>query len=132
MSTPTSASSAAALGDGFAIGLSSLCLVHCLALPLAASLLPVAGAWAEAEWVHMALLLVAAPVSLWTLAVSAGRSWPVLGVAAAGLALLAAGALEFPSHAWETPVTVAGGLVLAAAHVLNWRRRGVRCAVGHD
>lgn len=123
--------SSAAVGDGFAIGLSGLCLIHCLALPVAASLLPVAGAWAEAEWVHWLFALVAIPVSLWTLARPADRSWPILAVALAGLALLVAGALEYPSHELETPVTVAGGLVLALAHVMNWRRRSRTCAVPH-
>ena len=43
---------AATFGDTVAIGLSGLCLAHCLALPIFASLLPIAGAWAEAAWVH--------------------------------------------------------------------------------
>lgn len=122
----------APLGDGFAIGLSGLCLAHCLALPLAASLLPVLGAWAEAEWVHWLFALVAAPVSAWTLMRPAGRSWRVVGLAALGLVLLFAGAAEFPSHELETPVTVAGSLFLAAAHILNWRRRRPCRQEGHD
>lgn len=111
------------LGDSMAIGLSGLCLIHCLALPLIASLLPLAGAWAEAEWVHGLFAAVAAPVSLWTLARPTDRSPKILIVAGAGLAFLFLGAAGWPSHEAETPLTVAGGLLLAAAHVLNWRRR---------
>jgi len=107
-------------GDIAAIGLSSLCLVHCLALPLMASLLPLAGAWAEAPWVHWAFALTAAPISLWALT-RRPAVWP-LGLGAAGLLLLFAGAAEFPGHETETVVTVAGGLLLACAHILNWRR----------
>ena len=57
---------AATFGDTVAIGLSGLCLAHCLALPIFASLLPIAGAWAEAAWVHWLFVGIAAPVSLGT------------------------------------------------------------------
>lgn len=124
------AARSAVLGDGVAIGLSGLCLAHCLALPLAASLLPIAGAWAEAEWVHGLFVAVAAPVSLWTLGRSRSRNLPVVALAVGGLALMVAGAAGFPSHEAETPLTVAGGLLLALAHGLNWRRRRVACR--HD
>lgn len=125
-----SASRSAVVGDSFAIGLSGLCLAHCLALPLAASLLPIAGAWAEAEWVHGLFVAVAAPVSLWTLGRSRSRSLAVLALAIGGLALMVAGAAGVPSHEAETPLTVAGGMMLALAHGLNWRRRLAACR--HD
>ncbi len=104
-------------GDLVAIGLSGLCMIHCLALPLAAALLPMAGAWAEAEWVHWAFALTAAPISLWSLT-RRPRRVPI-GLGLTGLGLLFAGAAEFPSHEAETVVTVAGSLVLVVAHVLN-------------
>ncbi|WP_162953530.1 MerC family mercury resistance protein, partial [Pseudomonas aeruginosa] len=44
--------SASAL-DSSAIALSSLCLLHCLALPLLAAALPLLGRWEQAEWVHV-------------------------------------------------------------------------------
>ncbi|WGM45888.1 hypothetical protein KOAAANKH_00753 [Brevundimonas sp. NIBR10] len=112
-------------GDLVAISLSSLCLVHCLALPLVAGLLPLAGAWAEAPWVHWTFAAFAAPVSAWTLSRPHPRrpAWGAIGLATLGLCLLVAGAAEFPSHALETPITVSGGLLLATAHGLNWRRR---------
>jgi hypothetical protein len=50
--------------DASAVGLSALCLVHCLALPALALLLPVLGFWAQAEWVHVAFVLIAAPVAV--------------------------------------------------------------------
>lgn len=114
---------AAVFGDSFAIGLSGLCLAHCLALPLLVSLLPVAGAWAEAAWVHWLFVLLAAPVSLWTFLHPRTRAWRLIGLAGAGLALLVAGAAGFPTDKLETPLSVAGGLLLASAHLLNWRRR---------
>lgn len=113
------------LGDLAAIGLSGLCMVHCLALPLAAALLPMAGVWAEAEWVHWAFAITATPISLWTLTRGPRRSPLVLAVA--GLAMLFSGAAGFPSHALETPITIVGSLILAAAHALNWGRRPHVC-----
>ena len=116
--------------DLSAVGLSALCLVHCLALPGLALLLPVLGFWAEAEWVHIAFILVAAPVAVLAfidLKAWRPRSWSMIAVAAAGLALMLAGALEFPIAGYERPLTVLGGLLLAGAHVANWRRRGHAC-----
>lgn len=108
--------------DAVSIGLSGLCLAHCLALPVAAAFLPLLGAWSEAEWVHFAFLAAAIPVSATALARSGGwRKAPVAALAIAGLGLLTAGALGWPAETWETGLTVMGGLMLATAHLLNWR-----------
>lgn len=107
-------------GDIAAITLSGLCLVHCLALPVLAVALPILGAWAEAEWIHWLFAALAGPISLW--AIWRGHSrlrWPLLGLAAAGVALLFAGAAGFPDHDYETILTVTGGLIIATAHILN-------------
>lgn len=115
-------------GDTLAISLSGLCLAHCLALPLAAGFLPLLGAWSEAEWVHWAIVALAAPVSLWTLTRPRMKPLSVVtvGLAAPGVALLIAGAAGYPDHDWETPLTVIGGLTLAVAHLINWRRQSHR------
>lgn len=114
---------AATFGDTVAIGLSGLCLAHCLALPIFASLLPIAGAWAEAVWVHWLFVGIAAPVSLGTFLLPKKQAPRLIGLATLGLVLLVAGAAEFPTHESETMLSVMGGLLLAAAHLLNWRRR---------
>ena len=113
--------------DGTAIGLSGLCLAHCLALPVAASSLPLLGAWAEAEWAHAIFIAVAAPiagVALLRPGHGARPSAALVGLGLLGLALLAF-ALLGPA-AYERPITAAGSLSLAAAHLLNWTRRS-RC-----
>jgi hypothetical protein len=82
--------------------------------------------WAEAEWVHALAIGLAAPMSalaLWR----KGQSPAVILLSLAGLSLMALGVAHWPSHEAETPVTVAGSLLLAAAHIVNWRRRH-RCA----
>lgn len=121
MSKPSSA-----LFDASAITLSGLCLLHCLALPLLAAALPLFGAWAEQEWVHMALALMAVPLTslaFW----QAHRMRPLplalRLLAFAGLAGLLAGAVGWPREAWETPITVSGSLMLVAAHLWNGSQR---------
>lgn len=112
--------------DGSAIGLSGLCLAHCLALPVAAALLPVLGAWAEAEWFHVLFVLIAAPLSglaLLRRSPHAERSIWVLALAAIGITLMAAGVFVAGSKAIETAATVVGSLCLASAHLWNWHRR---------
>ncbi|MET4685167.1 MerC domain-containing protein [Brevundimonas faecalis] len=113
-------------GDAAAIGLSTLCMVHCLALPLIAASLPFLGLLAEAPWVHWAFAATAAPIAAWSLSrpMSDGRrNWTLLGLGNLGVVLLFLAAAEWPSHDLETPVTISGGLMLAAAHGLNWRKR---------
>ncbi|MET0337563.1 MAG: MerC domain-containing protein [Caulobacter sp.] len=110
--------------DVSAIGLSGLCLIHCLVLPAVAVALPFLGAWTQAEWVHLLFVALAAPISVIALFRRAAERppTPLLVLAASGLALLALGALGLPSHAVETQLSVAGGLILAAAHTWNLRR----------
>lgn len=110
--------------DGSAIGLSGFCLAHCLALPLAAALLPVLGSWADAEWVHLLVVALAAPIAALAFLRPAGDTGSIAwlrALAASGVALLITGALA--PHALERLLTVAGSLLLASAHIVNWRRR---------
>lgn len=113
------------LFDLSAIGLSGLCLAHCLILPLAAVALPALGAWSRAEWVHGLFVAIAAPLTgfaLWRVHLSHPLPGAMIALAMAGLALLLIGALPWPAAAWETPLTVVGSLCLAATHLWNWRR----------
>lgn len=115
-------------GDAVAIGLSGLCLAHCLALPLIAGFLPLLGVWAEAEWVHWLFVAMAGPVSISTLTRTHRSGLPVglLFLAMLGVGALIAGVLGWPTEADETRITVAGSLMLSTAHLLNWRRTGRR------
>jgi hypothetical protein len=116
--------------DGTAAALSSLCLLHCLLLPVGLGLAPaVSGLSADAlhgpAWVHWGLLLLAAPFSvyaLWRGMDAHGDSLP-WKLALAGFALMAAGALSHGHVISEQLLTVAGGLVVAAAHWRNWKAR---------
>ena len=113
--------------DLCAAGLSTLCLIHCLALPLVASLLPLAAQPVESHLLHQVLVVLAVPVSLrvvWK-ALPGGGNGLFIGVASMGLALLLTAAFVEAASAYEEPITVAGGVLLGSAHLWHWvRQRG--------
>jgi uncharacterized membrane protein len=110
--------------DRGAVGLSMLCLVHCLAFPLVVMALPAMGEILPRQWwVHPVIFALAVPMA--TIALVSGWSdhrdrRPVL-LGGIGLALLGLGLLAAEASAAEVLLTVAGGLIVAAAHLLNWR-----------
>ena len=111
--------------DGFAIGASSLCTLHCLGLPLLFALLPaLANRVDPGESFHLLMLAIALPTSLFALA----RGWRrhggtrPLAAGASGLVMMAVGAVVAHGPAAEAAWTVAGSLMLAGAHMANWRR----------
>ncbi|MEO0881239.1 MAG: MerC domain-containing protein [Pseudomonadota bacterium] len=108
--------------DMAAMGLSGLCLLHCLALPMFISLSPIFGLASE-EWVHGALAIAASAISLSVIAVGRpGRNrLSFVGLAIVGMALLLAAPFVEALHDYETPLTVAGASLLALAHAIRWR-----------
>jgi len=109
--------------DAAGVGLSTLCLVHCLALPLIAATAPFAAQLTEAEWVHRALVALAAPAAILAIApVLAARPLPWIIPVLASLGLSGMAGALFAAHpAMETTLSTLGGVSLASAHVLNWR-----------
>ena len=111
--------------DISAIAVSGLCLVHCLSLPLLSVVLPMAGVFGEAEWLHQ--LFVLAALFITTIAIVQTR--PVEGqrefavIATIALAILLSAAFLEALHDFETILTVAGASLLALAHGLRWQRR---------
>lgn len=107
--------------DALGIGLSGLCMAHCLALPVLLSLAPVL-AWMENEWIHLALASLALMVG-----VSAMRNWVggtrgliLRCLAASGIGLLFLGALADVPELTERAITLAGASLLAVSHALAW------------
>ncbi|MDJ0277462.1 MerC domain-containing protein [Sphingomonas sp. 2R-10] len=110
--------------DGFAVAASLLCLVHCLLLPLLLVALPVlATILIVPEAFHAIAFALAVPTSLVALGAGYRRHRRTLPAALAlmGLALLGTGAFAVDGETVERIVTSIGGVVLAAAHLLNWR-----------
>nr|WP_070960604.1 MerC domain-containing protein [Hyphomonas sp. Mor2] len=111
----------AATVDGLAISLSGLCLVHCLVLPILSAALPIAGVWAETEWLHKAFVVAAIPFSLIRLT-SPSVNAATVALIVSGLWLLTGAAFVEQLHDLETPLTVLGAIMLASGHILGWRR----------
>ena len=110
--------------DLWAAVLSTLCLIHCAALPLLATLLPLAGLLSENETVHRALALLAVPASLCAIGTAwrTKGSWRFIAAALCGLALLLVAAFVEAASAYEEPTTIAGALLLGSAHLWRWVR----------
>ncbi|MEM9937292.1 MAG: MerC domain-containing protein [Pseudomonadota bacterium] len=111
--------------DATALTLSGLCLLHCLALPVLASTLPLFGVMAEAEWLHRAFVLAAVPITGFAI-MQPWRGADYIAfciLALTGISLLVAGAFVEPLEAHETLLTVCGALLVAAAHALRWQRQ---------
>jgi hypothetical protein len=110
--------------DGLAVSASTLCLIHCLVLPVALVAIPTLAAFlAVPEAFHLWVFLFAVPTSLLAMVAGHGRHGRTRPFAQAvvGLALIGLGALAVPEGWAETGLTVAGSLLLAWAHAANWR-----------
>ena len=114
--------------DISAIGVSSLCLIHCLSLPLLSVVLPMASAFGEAEWLHRLFVLAAIPITASAIIqdrnVQGWRGFSVIATIA--VAILVSAAFLEPLHDVETILTIAGACLLAGAHWLRWQRRAHR------
>jgi len=117
--------------DSMAVAMSTLCLVHCLLLPLLVAGLPLLAQFSETH-LHYQLLLVVVPLSV--LALGLGfrrhRNPRILAAGATGLLLLIFGATvahEQLGLLADRLFTVAGSLMLAVAHWKNSRSR-LHCA----
>lgn len=111
--------------DLYAAALSTLCLLHCLALPLLTTFLPLVGQLSENELIHQIMVLLAAPATAWAIKKSlptAAASWPFIAGATFGLILLLLAGFVETFEAYETRLTVVGALCLASAHLWRWSR----------
>lgn len=100
--------------------------MHCLALPLLFAVLPaLAAAIDPGEWFHAAILLLAIPTSGLALVPGWRGSGALAPLVAGmcGLALLAAGVALSRQPVAEAVASVMGSLLLAGAHIANWRMR---------
>jgi hypothetical protein len=106
--------------DRIAIGLSGLCVVHCLASAVVLGLLSAAGGMLGAPIVHeigLSLAMLLGAVALGKGVFEHGFMLPS-AIGALGLGVMA-GALTLPHDGAESALTVVGVLILALGHRLN-------------
>lgn len=120
--------------DRLGIFLSATCLLHCLALPVLLTLAPIAqSSFLDEHTFHVLLLWFIVPTSLIALGIGCRdhRDSIILMLGAAGLTLLVAVALvghTYIGERTERILTIVAGLMLAAAHIRNFRVcRAMRC-----
>lgn len=106
--------------DRMAIGLSGLCLVHCLATTVLLALVASAGGLLGSHWVHeigLSLAMVMGVIALGRGVIEHGFPMPS-AVGGLGLGVMA-GALTLPHDGTEALYTVVGVGILALGHRLN-------------
>jgi len=109
--------------DRSALGLSGLCLVHCLAGSLLLAVLSAGGGFMWSHNIHMIGLAIALPlaaVGLWRGVQRHGR-WLVAAVGGLGVGLMAGALFAAHGAAAELFYTVLGVTLLGGAHLLNLR-----------
>jgi len=111
--------------DAFGLAISAICLVHCLALPLLAVLVPAFALGFDADddhtfhWVLFGLAVPISTLALWRGA-TRSRNFRWLQVGTAGLVLMLTGVLHLFGANSEVPITGLGVTLLAIAHVKNF------------
>ena len=113
--------------DRIAIALSAICIVHCLAIPFVVAVLPIAAlSFGNSEHFHGVMLWLVVPTSFvgFLMGLRLHHRKEIVLLGAAGVFVLGAAAI-YGHQSWseltEVTVSVAGSLLLAAAHWLNFR-----------
>jgi hypothetical protein len=114
--------------DKISIGLSALCAVHCLVLPVVAGVLPAFAAVAAGH-AHFHLLMLVLVIPMSGIALGAGwlrhRDGLVMALGLCGMALMVVAVTvghDLLGHEGERWATLAGSFILAAGHFRNFRR----------
>ena len=117
--------------DRLAIGLSGLCLVHCVATTVLVAVLSAAGSLIGSDWSHEVGLSIAMALGAFALGRGALDHGFIMPIAVGSLGLgVMGGALTLPHDGTEAAATIVGVLVLARGHDLN--RRGSVNPFGRD
>ncbi len=107
--------------DRMAIGLSGLCLVHCLATTFFLAVVATAGGALGAEWIHQGGLVLAMIMGSIALGRGIFEHGYLMPSAVGGLGLgVMAGALTLPHGPSEAIYTMMGVVILALGHRLNF------------
>jgi hypothetical protein len=108
--------------DQMGMGASIACAIHCAALPVVATSLPLIGLEFLANtWLEIVMILFSALIGTLAIAGSYKRHksiMPIL-ILSLGFLLIATGHLAW--YEMETLLIPFGGFTIAAAHFINWK-----------
>ena len=113
--------------DAIAVVLSGVCMLHCLALPLLLTISPILNVTLLSETVfHLLLLVFILPTSVIALTIGcrSHKDKITLVLGALGLSILTITAFfghQLVGLTGERILTSFGGLILASAHIQNYR-----------
>lgn len=121
--------------DRFAISLSSICAIHCVAFPIIAGVIPLLaeaihhGNYIHEFWFHQFILLFILPVSIFALFTGyrCHRQFTPILIGTIGLLILVSTAMlaetlisnNILPYRGETILTIVGGVIHAAGHIFN-------------
>ena len=112
--------------DKSAITLSTLCLIHCLALPVITILLPnIIATTLNQELFHTVMVVFVVPISIYALVIGCKKhnKMYVAVYGSLGLAALLAAVIFGESHLGEIGekvMTTIGAIVIALVHIKNY------------
>lgn len=112
--------------DLVAIVLSGVCMLHCLALPIALTILPIVNVTlVDESTFHLIIMAVILPISIIALTIGCcqHKDKLTLVLGGVGLGILTTTAIfghDTLGLTGERIVTSAGGMILAAAHIQNY------------
>ncbi|HIE85311.1 MAG TPA: MerC domain-containing protein [Gammaproteobacteria bacterium] len=112
--------------DTAAVVLSGVCMLHCLALPIALTILPIVNVTLlDESTFHLIMMAVILPISIIALTIGCRQHKDklTLVLGTVGLGILTITAIfghDLLGLTGERIVTSIGGLILAAAHIQNY------------
>lgn len=119
--------------DYAGVAASTICLVHCLAMPFVIALLPVVAAqFMESEWFHISLAFTILVFCLTAFVPGyirhRDKRLVLIGAAGVGLVFFAT---FYARHVWgenvEIAIVTAGNIILVFGHLLNRRLSASAC-----
>jgi hypothetical protein len=108
--------------DQVGMGASIVCAIHCAAVPIIATSLPLLGLeFLANNWVEIAMILFSALIGTLSIAGTYTKHKNILPLALLvfGFLLIATG--HFAWHEMEALLIPLGGFTVAAAHFMNWK-----------
>jgi hypothetical protein len=111
------------IGDFLALTFSSLCLIHCLFLPVAVAFGPLIANGIGSPLFHKIMVILAIPTSIyafWRIKTIPPLSLLLVGI---GLIGLFCGAFIHGLEAFETQITVVSALMIMFGHLVRYIRR---------